>query len=367
MLILFGLSLIAVVSAGPGLLPDPAGPFRVGYSQHVIPHVTPSDPTPGSGSGLLAHLYYPTQDNNSLPAPPYFDAASAEHWSAFIQLPKEALLNLKTALISNATALRLSSGRPTIFFSPGVGINAWMYYSLLAHLAANGYTVVAIDHPGEPPVLQRPNSTQITGWGFQMPLTDDKIHKILSYRVADMLAVMAWFTAHVQKTSAPFNTSEFLALGHSLGGAASVASIPSHPKARAAVNLDGAFGVANYTVKSDIRKPVLLMSSINHTLQFDPTWAEFQDAQTGFWESVSIYGSAHLDYSDVALWNNSLGFRSTPNVAIGPIGGARAMQIARKYLTDFFEWAGGSSRGKGVLAAPSLQWSEVIYVNGSNV
>lgn len=349
--------------AGAASLPAPSGPFDVGFSQHVIPHKTPNDPTPGLGSELLIHLYYPTQDTEPASTVPYFEPESEVIWNEVVQLPEGSLLNLTTDLRGNASFLDVPTGRPTVLFSPGGGVNAWMYYGLLADLASHGYTVLAIDHPGEPPALRWPNGTESIGWDIHLPYTPEMIHEMHIYRVADLEATLSWFTGFVGNTSAPFDTSNFFAMGHSLGGSASVAIVPSHPKVRAAVNVDGAFPEPE-TVVTDVGRPVLLLSSINHTTQYDPSWAVFQEHQTGWWESLSLYGSGHLDFSDITMWNSVLGFPSLLQPSFGPTGGLRTTQIARKYVGDFFKWVEG--KGKGVLAAPSLKWREVIYVDGTD-
>ena len=359
---LFHLSFATIAAAGALL--KPSGPFKVGFSQHVIPHHTPNDPTPGHGNELLAHLYYPTKDANKQAAVPYFDAKSAVIWNELLQLPEGSLLKLKTALLGNATFLHAPTGRPTVLFSPGGGVNAWMYYGLLADLASNGYTILAIDHPGEPPALQWPNGTITIGWDITMPYTPKLIDEMHVFRVADLEASLSWFTSFVQKNKAPFDTTRFIPMGHSIGGSASVTIVPTSSKVKAAVNLDGAFP-EEATVETDVGEPVFLMSSINHTTQFDPSWSTFQDHQTGWWESVSVYGAGHLDYSDITTWNSVLGFPSLIQDQFGPTGGVRTTQIARKYVGDFFAWLEGS--GKGVLNCPSLKWKEVVYVNGTDL
>lgn len=361
---LLQLSLFTLASAAS--LAEPSGPFGVGFAQHVVQHTTPDDPTPGLGNELLVHLYYPTRHSKLPPAVPYFEPESEVIWNELVGLPEGSLLNLTTALLGNASFLDAPTGRPTVFFSPGGGVNAWMNYGLLADLASHGYTVLAIDHPGEPPALRWPNGTETIGWDIHLPYTPTMIHQMHVYRVADLEAVFSWFKKFARKMHAPFDTSNFFTMGHSLGGSASVAVAPSHPEVKAAVNLDGAFPEHETTV-TDAGLPVFLMSSINHTVQMDPSWTEFQNHQTSWWESVSIYGSGHLDYSDITTWIGALGYPPLVQAEFGPTGGVRTVEIARKYVGDFFAWVEGEGKkGKGVLAAPSLKWKEVVYVNGTD-
>lgn len=361
--LLFQLSLAAI--AGAASLLAPSGPFSVGFSQHVIPHETPNDPTPGLGKEILVHLYYPTKDNESPATVPYFEPESEVIWNELTALPEGSLLNLTTDLRGNASFLERPTGRPTVLFSPGGGVNAWMNYGLLADLASHGYTVLAIDHPGEPPALRWPNGTETIGWDIHMPYTPELIHEMHIFRVADLEATVSWLSEFVHDTNAPFETSKFFTIGHSLGGSASVALIPSVPGVLAAVNVDGAFP-EHETQVADAGRPVFLISSINHTVQMDPSWSVFEEHQTSWWESVSVYGAGHLDFSDIALWNTALGYPPLLGGSFGPTGGLRATEITRKYVRDFFKWVEGKSKGKGVLAAPSLKWREVVYVNGTD-
>lgn len=341
----------------------PIGPYSVGFSQHIIPHITPNDPTPGPGNALLAHLYYPTRDTNASSAVPYVDTKSATIWGDALELPRGLLGKLTSDLHGNASFLNAPTGKSTILFSPAAGFNAWMYYGLLANLASYGYAVLAIDHPGEPPVVHWPNGTDTLGLSIDVDFTATLTREVHEFRVADLAASLAWFPTFVLKNHAPFDTSNFLALGHSIGGSASITFAPDHDQVRAAVNLDGGFS-QNQTVVTDVGRPVLLMSSINHTIQGDPSWAEFQDHQTGWWESIAIYGSGHLDYCDIAMWNETLGLESVVQEQFGPIGGSRTTHIARKYVGDFFGWVEGGI--KGVIGSPSLKWREAVYVNGSD-
>ena len=315
------------------------------------------------GNALLGHLYFPTRDTNRSSPVPYIDPTSTTIWDDALELPRGLLNELTTELRGNASFLDAPTGHPTVLFSPAAGFNAWMYYGLLANLASHGYTILAIDHPGEPPVVRWPNGTDTIGLSIDVDFTPTLTRQVHEFRVTDLAAVLAWFPTFVRKTHAPFETSKFLALGHSIGGSASITFAPDHQNVEAAVNLDGGFS-QQQTVVTDVRRPVLLMSSINHTTQGDPSWGDFQEHQTDWWEHIAIYGSGHLDYCDIATWNEALGLAPLIQEQFGPIGGSRMTQVARKYVGDFFAWIEGGE--KGVIASPSLKWREAVYVNGSD-
>ena len=353
------LTLLLLTPAAAVLLPGPSGPYGVGFSQHVIPHITQHDPTPGPANELLVHLYYPTRGAGT-PVPYFGSDKMARIWNGLVNMTANstALTQLATDLRGNASYTH-ATGRPTVFFSPGAGINAWMYYGQLADLASRGYAVVAIDHPGEPPLLQWPNGTESVGFDIDLALTQELIDKMHAYRITDLEAVIAWFA----KLHGPFEASCLFTMGHSLGGSAAMAIMPDHPGVKAGVNVDGSLQQAAIT--TDVHRPVFMFSSVNHTDPSDPSWAEFPARQTAWWEKIAVYGAGHADYSDITTWRELLGLERLLQPEFGPTGGPRTTDIVRQYLATFFGWVEGKS-GKGVLAGPSLRWWEVVYENGSD-
>lgn len=366
-LITLGLILLASTAAAVQVA-NPGGRFGVGFRQHILPKHTENEPTAapnGTGTFILMSIYYPTAEKASTPGP-YFDEKSSKIWGDALTYPKGSLETLETELQPDAPLLSaaetLSLGLPTLILSPGGGVNSFMYYGLISNLASSGYTVLALDHPYEPPALLLPNGTTIVGSSIYTSYNSSTSSAVERYRISDMEAAVDAWPEYTANLSAPFNTTHFITLGHSVGGAAAAVAAAHIEGAVAGINLDGAFWEPFFPV---VGKPFLTMTSINHTAQFDPSLTKFAGRQSAWNRILSVYGSAHLDYSDIGLWPRLLdlgekGVLSTPQ--IGPIGGTRMLQIVRAYVACFLDYVNGGT--EGILAQPSLVWWEVIYVNG---
>lgn len=348
-------------------LPGPSGPYGVGFTQQIFNHTTLNDPTDPHGTGkfFLMSLYYPTLSQPSESnVVPYFDPISAQLWGQALKFPNGTLESLETELQLHAPFLpgkRGENALPTVVFSPGGGVNGFMNYGLVADLASYGYHVAVLDHPGELPYLQLPDGSGVVGFSIDLPYNTSLIESFHRYRVGDATSFLQQFPSWVNQHSAPINTSSYIAMGHSVGGSAAAGLMKTEPSILGGFNIDGAFIDPDINVE----RPFFMMSSINHTAQMDPTWTVFPEKQTGWWEVLNVYGSAHLDYTDIGLWPPALGLvGKTGTPQIGPIGGFRMLEIVKEYTHDFFRLL--ESKGSTVLNGPSLKWREVIYVNGSS-
>ena len=366
---LLNLWLICLASTAAAIqVANPDGRFGIGFRQHILPKLTTNEPTAalnGTGTFILMSIYYPTTAESSQPGP-YFDEKSSKIWGEALTYPNGSLESLETELQPDAPFLSSKAAKslalPTLILSPGGGVNSFMYYGLISYLASNGYTVMALDHPYEPPALLLPNGTTIVGASIYTSYNTTTSSEVERYRISDMEAAVAAWPEYTANLSAPFNTSHYIPFGHSVGGAAAAVVAAHIDEALAGLNLDGAFWEPFFP---DVGKPFLTMTSINHTAQFDPSLTKFAERQSAWNRVLSVYGSAHLDYSDIGLWPQLLGLGekgvlSTPQ--IGPVGGKRMLQIVRAYVACFLDFVNGGV--EGILGQPSLEWWEVIYVNG---
>jgi alpha-beta hydrolase superfamily lysophospholipase len=186
---------------------------------------------------------------------------------------------LTTWNVLNATPLPSgTSQKPTILHFPGALENAIKPNALNSELASYGYTVVALDHPGEPQFLQPPDveGTYSLDPADYTPAVLSGLYKM---RVEDSLAMTSrLFPAFVKTISAPFNTTHYLALGYSLGGAVAAGSIAADPSMLAAVSVDGLF-----IETPDVKKPFLMIGGTEHTPEIDATWSPFSKNQSGWY------------------------------------------------------------------------------------
>ncbi|PVH97627.1 hypothetical protein DM02DRAFT_616413 [Periconia macrospinosa] len=376
------LALLATLTATASSvsLPPPSGPYGVGYTQHVFFHVTPNDPTPGSGNELLASIYYPTLSAPSLnTSVPYFDPISAPIWGEVFNLYASDLLSLTTSLQWQATPLTPSeaasnnvSALPTLIFGPGGGMNAFMYSSLLSDLASKGYTVIAYDHPGEAPYLTLPYNVSgggVVGWDIYMPYNDSLIQAIYEFRRNDMLFLLSHdgFPSLVEQYGTYFNTSSYGAFGHSTGAAAAAGSMDRLESIIAGVHIDGGLFGDSVDAKLNGRPYLMMMNDVH--FESDTTWPGFVERYKeetevtgkGWLDWTTVNGAKHLAFSDIPLWVELLPkANGTDLVDLGIVKGTRMDKLVKKYVGAFWGWVSGGAYDE-VLDGVVKEWPEVVY------
>ncbi|KAB2568536.1 hypothetical protein DBV05_g12785 [Lasiodiplodia theobromae] len=246
----------------------------------------------------------------------YLDAKTARAYEQTLGAP--ILLGTHPAF-GNGT-----SPYPTLLFIPGAGGTISGYQAYLSEFASHGYAVVGIDYPGEAPYTALPyGAPGVDGIRDIGSLTSVDFHHIYEYRLADLAAVLNPFggllPALIAQYGAPFNTTHYAVLGHSMGGAASAGAMISAPGLyRAGSNLDGTF---------------------QHLVKPDPT------------NSTAVNGTAHLDYMDTPLGFDLLRAREggvVPPAALGALGtiaGKRVTEVVTGLLLSFFREFVGSGAG----------------------
>lgn len=366
MLLIF-LSLVCEVVSAVSF-PPPTGPYHVGYKQHVFNKTTRNDPVaPANASSiLLATFYYPTL---TIPIPgnntsPYLDPTTADLWGDALQYPNHSLQSFTTWNVYDAVPLDMTDlgvgQKPTVIFSPGGGENAIMYNALNSELASQGYTVIALDHPGETPYLQLPDGApgiygiDITEtWSYELGVA------VYNMRVSDTIAtIRELFPAYVKSTNAPFNTTHYFAIGHSLGGAAAAGALAIEPSLLGGINFDGLF-----IDLSDVKKPFLMLAGAEHTPTVDPSWAPFSANQSGWYQWLNVTGSSHQNFADLGDWVDLQGLRNkTITPSLDTIWAPRMDYIVKTLVERFFGFVLGENEWSEV---PSPTFPEVEYMNGS--
>ncbi|KAF2023920.1 hypothetical protein EK21DRAFT_79858 [Setomelanomma holmii] len=343
--------LVQAISAAQ--LPPPTGPYHVGYTQHVFNHTTPNDPVApqNASSVLLATVYYPTL---AIPIPgnntaPYLDPTTAALWGDILQYPNNSLQTLTTWNVAQAPPLDKAtygiSQKPTVIFSPGGGENAIMYNALNSDLASQGYTVLALDHPGEAPYVQLPDGAEgIYGIDITATWNYTLQEAVYHMRVSDMLAIIREvYPPYVEGTGASFNTTHYITIGHSLGGAAAAGALAVEDAILGGMNLDGLF-----IDLPDVKKPFLLLAGEEHTPTIDPSWSQFSANQSGWYQWVNITGSNHQNFADLGDWVDVQGLRNeTITPSLGTIWGPRMDYIVKTFVETFFGFVLGGERVVG--------------------
>ncbi|KAL5383722.1 hypothetical protein DPSP01_005826 [Paraphaeosphaeria sporulosa] len=360
-------------------LPAPSGPYNVGFTQHIFNHSTPNDPTSGPGTSYLTSIFYPTRSslapNTSVP---YFDPTSAAIWGEVFNILPADLESLETTLQWQAPLLSAKDDvervkdRPTLVFSPGGGMNAAYFTSLLSDLASQGYTVLALDHPGEAPYLPLPyGNPGVVGWDIYMPYSDALIVEIYEFRRADMLHLLgpSGFPALVETYGAYFNTEAYGAFGHSIGGATATGAMDRNRNIIAGFNIDG--GLFGDSVNASMHgRPYFMTMNPNHLAQDADSWPAFatryyNESKTapGWLDWTTVEGSAHLAFSDVALWVELLPQipNTTAQVDLGNVTGTRMDSLLKSYAGAFWEFVRGGEYDGKLLDGEVEEWPEVVF------
>lgn len=237
-----------------------------------------------------------------------------------------------------------------------------MYNSLSSELASQGYTIVALDHAGEMPYLQLPHGGPgIYGIDIKEEWNASFAEAVYGVRVADIIAtVKNLFPTYVAKTGVPFNTTHYLAVGHSLGGAAAAGAMSIEPSILGGINFDGTF----FDIP-DVKRPFFTLGQEAHTPDVpEPTWPWFAGNQTGWFQWLNIAGSNHQNFADLGDWVDLLGLRNeTDPLSVGTIWAPRMDFITNTLVKAFLDFASEKENWDDL---PNVDFPEVVYIGGSN-
>jgi pimeloyl-ACP methyl ester carboxylesterase len=357
-------------------IPRPTGQYSVGKTQHVFDHTTLDDPMapPESnriGSFFVVTILYPT---NRVPAEnislKYMDHELAVQIEAGWQIPTGELQRLYTHIQWQPPVLKGSPSNeqlPNLLFSPGAGMPCSSSTVVQAEMASRGYTVLCIDHPGESPYLQTPNTDYGT---YGIPINDDWadidfVYRVNEIRKSDLDALIALSPGLAEPYGAPSNQSTYLHFGFSMGGSIGTHLTSSHDSVLAGLNFDGAFIDALFNETVNAHKPFLMLRN-DQDMSGDPTWDYFQAVQTGWWEHLKVSDARHLDFSDVGTWMDLLELRGrAPGVNVGTISGCRIRDIMTEFTVGFFDKVLQKKALDLSRQLPSVEWPDVTFVNGS--
>lgn len=362
-------------------LPEPDGPYPIGRITQVWtdPQRTdPLSPTQPVQRRLAVWIWYPASPVDT-PISPYAPGEwNGLQLGGLPGLGESSFQQIRTHVHDN---IPTAPGRfPMVIFEPGLGFAALQYSSLAEQIASHGYLVVAVTPTFSAnltvlengPVHQSPN-------GNPPSLETDDLHSGAAAsdaaRLLQIWAVDARF-ARDQTQQAGRSTTGILAghvdgrriayLGHSLGGAAALQACADDPRCQAAADLDGTqFGDV---VHRGLRTPLLLIGSQNscitgscaptqHGDQADQQAAsELITHSTGPVWRCRIQGAEHFNFTDYGAYYLAAPLR--PLLALGPIGGRRAITITNTYLVAFLDHAIRNKR-EPILDAPRSPFPEV--------
>ena len=354
--------------------PPSTGPWHVGKAQHVLKHTTSNDVFLPSNHNIskfivLTVLYPTKQAPTQSTSLKYIDDKLAQSLENTWNFTSGSLQKLWTPLQWQAPP-KDSRALPTLLFSPGLDVSCDLSMVMTAEMASYGYTVLCIDHPGEPPYLKIPFSNRgVSGFAINHDWeSDEDLTRINEIRKSDFDAAIAAWPALVKEYKAPFNTTHFIHYGMSLGGSIGEYLVSAYPNVLGGVNYDGSFFDGFLGPRTvDVKKPFLMLHSNAHE-GADPTWPDFESAQTAWWADFRVNGTKHLDFMDTKWWIELTHQKDprTPSLT-GTIKAIRCREIQSTFTRAFFDFVLG--KGAGILnePQPSLHWPDVVLTNSSGL
>jgi pimeloyl-ACP methyl ester carboxylesterase len=317
-------------------LPEPTGADRVGTtSVHLVDggRVDPLAPTVRARE-VMVRLWYPAARSGRAPVAGYFPQIQAgaltEQLNALLgtDFPGD-LLTFPTHSRVDAPAAP-GPRRPVLLFSPGFGTNAALYTGIHEELASRGYIVAGIDHTFDAPAVEFPGGRL----EIQNPDLLPGSPELLATRVADVRFVLDQLAAGrlplPRDLGRAMDLGRVAAFGHSLGSITTIAALEADPRLVAGAVLDG-----NPLGPASLDRPFLMLGNQGHRRADDPDWAGFYDRLRGPRLHLVIDGTEHADLSDVTIFKHTIDIGAI--FQIGPIDGARALAIQRRYLTAWLD------------------------------
>ena len=349
-------------------LPTSSGPFLVGTSAFALERASRT---------LVVTVWYPAADSAGLRRAPYLrEAAALETMASFGRNPATTALR-QGGVASHgwldAPVVRTAGRVPVLLFSHGYLGMPSDYTALMEDLASHGYAVFSIAHTGETMAVTLPGGHVETLFGADNQLAALPLDVVREWSAEDSVAAavtaasdsaaavapLRWYLARIPKSTAalerwvedsravldkvaglarPGSGTRFAdrldvgrvgAVGHSMGGAASVAFCARDARCGAAVNLDGSPQYGDLIDRPSPR-PVLMVYAAARPGRVgvnDPIYAR----GTRYWRAV-LDAALHLNFGDWQFWEGP----DRIAAALGPIAPAHATVIVSSLVREFF-------------------------------
>ena len=354
------LSLLAVATALPILLPVPAipapgGPYAVGTTIYELTDTSRKELYSGVDEArrFQMQVWYPSEADPSSERAPWMANADvfAPAISAYLDLPDfflDHLALVKIPAYRDAAVAPTNEGFPVILFSHGWnGFNAQNTGQAL-QLASHGYVVVGIQHTYGAIVTVFDDGAVAKNNPSALPsgAPDDEYeaaaHKLADQWAGDMGFALDFLNQQNNDSSSPFHASLDLSrvgvYGHSTGGGAAIQFCGTDARCKALLGQDPFMRPISYAVQeSGVAQPSFYM--------FSQEWADLADSRNNklfnpfYAKSAETYGAlfiagtAHYDFSDLPLLSPL-----APQLGLkGPINGERVTVIVNDYLLSFFD------------------------------
>ncbi|MDH6135703.1 dienelactone hydrolase [Kitasatospora sp. MAA4] len=343
-------------------LPRPTGQYAVGTDDlHLVDRQRQDPWVPSAGPRqLMVSMYYPAVHGTGRPAP-YMTTAAAQDFIDF-EVPGSALS--ATALAATRTYAyadaRPEHGRfPLVVLSPGMEQPRAMLTGLAVDLASRGYVVAVVDHTYENTGTTFPDGTTLGCTICNQPVPGGPA-AIVDSRAKDLAFTIGQLTeSHSPWPHADLiDRSRIAVAGHSVGGAAALATMAVDPRVRAGADLDGTLFTPVPASGLAGRSFLLFGTQIDHNVGgSDSTWGDTYAALDGWKEWLTVAGTVHASFTDIPILATEGGIPLPPQMQTSA---QRGMQLTRDYVAAYFDQQ-LKGRPQPLLTGPNPADPEVAF------
>ncbi|MEV8016177.1 hydrolase [Streptomyces sp. NPDC086554] len=366
-------------------LPAPTGPHPIGTFSTRLVDRSRHDPwvTSQRYRELMVSVWYPaarTSDGDHRLAP-YMAPGAAERWDAMAPhgIPKGAIdfAAMRTHAREGAPVDMSDGRRPVVIYASGANDPRTWGTSAVEELASRGYVVLTIDHTYEAPAVQFPDGSVKDDAPLRKALKEAQqnnampalLKKVLDIRVADSKFVVDRIDALPHGLSKVVDTRRVGMFGQSAGGIAAAETMYEDRRVKAGIDLDGTLEYnpePNGTnlmpvARHGLDRPFLLMGRQGSDRTTEPSWREFWSHTNAWKRNLTLRGSQHQTYTDLASLLPQAGVsQKVIEKNIGRVAPARAVAAQRAYVSSFFDrWLRGDD--DHLLDGPSGRYPEVEF------
>ncbi|WP_063761290.1 alpha/beta hydrolase family protein [Streptomyces sp. NRRL B-1347] len=337
-------------------LPAPSGKLPVGMATVHLEDADRADPwKPGQRRELMVSVWYPAAKPAGTRAPYMTAAESTRYLRANAErlpkdLPPDVLSTVVTHSTVRAAPVRARGALPLVVLSPGFGMPRATLTGLAEELASRGYAVAGIGHNYEADGTSFPDGRTTACEAC----ADPDFPKVGAVRAADVSFVLDALTGKrpAWRGGPRLDPGRVAMVGHSAGGFSTIPAMLRDPRVRAGVNMDGNFRFPNDT---PVDRPLLMLGKPSHVPAGpDPTWDRTWEQLTGFKRWLSVDGTEHGSFTDLAPLGERLGIPQQR------LDGDRADTVTRAYVTAFVD-SRLRGRDEPLLTGPSARFPEVRF------
>ncbi|GHO47146.1 alpha/beta hydrolase family protein [Ktedonospora formicarum] len=344
-----GLVFIGVRHEQTLILPAPNGSYAIGRQEYVWTDKARVDtlaPRAGTKREFVVWSWYPAVSMPGARSAPYLpqkwgQISDQEQTMLGLSL-KQRSTSIQTHSIEGSPLAKSKTSYPVLIFEPGMGNTPTQYTTLLEDLASHGYIIFAITPIYSANIVVFPDGHVARSTPAGNPEYDSA--PLLNIWSQDVLFAMDQLEKLNTDPGTMFtkrlDLTRLGVFGHSFGGATAVQVCHMDSRCKAGINMDGY--LTGDTTQMSLTRPFLFLQSDIGSCSDSGCQSFQRDIHTvqrtiaqGASYNVCIKGAEHFNFSDYALDNAPWILRSLG--ALGPIDGARGLQITRAYVLAFFD------------------------------